>query len=672
MGRPCPRSFVLCFLAALLGLLAWLASRLPGDPDAALLLDEPGAEWIHLPATGSPHHNSTHTRLTRFRFETQFDSPPQRARLRIRALRAYELRVNGTVAAHSRAGDAAWTRAEEVDVAPLLRAGQNRIRVDVVNGRGPPALLVASPDLAVGTAAVWRARDPAAGEAVAEQGRNWQPVSPARERRGFPISQAFPSAWQGLARSAGLLLLCFALGCAAAWADRRGLLRWRGRPLDAPQLCWLIVLAWLVLCARNLLRLPLYLGMDSSSHYAYVDFLLEQGTLPLAPDGPQMFQPPLFYLLAAPLQWLFSRLLEGDLARLALRVLPMLAGMALAVLATRCAVVCFPERRDLRLTATVIGGLLPVNFYMALVVGNEPLAGLLIGCVVLGCFAMLRTPTAALEGGPAPSTTPPALNSTRALLLGALFGLALLTKVTALLLLPAVGLALLCASGRDTPDLARSARAALLFAAAALAVAGWYFLRNQLELGTPYVGGWDPSLAAAGGRDLGWQFPGYRVPEDLMRFGRSLQLPVYAASAGFWDALYSTLWLDGLLSGAALASAAPPWRFELACALALLSLPLAVAILWGALRNLFGRAPANAAALFSTLALATFLAAMLYVHLRVPTFSNAKASYTLGLLPCYALLAAEGARGLLRGPLSRTLGAGYLAAWSAAAWGSFV
>lgn len=655
MRRPSPRSLALLVLTALGLLLLGLAARLPSDADAALLVSAGGAEWIYLPGAASPHHRPTRARVTLFRLETSFDRVPARALLEIRALRAYELRVNGVLAGRSAEGEAPWARPQALDVAGLLRPGANRIRVDVVNAKGPPALLLRSPDLDLASGPRWWARD---RDAAREPGA-WRPAVPAGERPGFAISEAFPTAWAGLRASAGWLLACFGLGVAACWSDGRGLLRWRGRPLDAAQLRWLVLAGWLVVCGRNLLRLPLYTGMDALSHYRYVAFVAERGALPFARDGAQMFQPPLFYLLAALLQRLFAGLLEADTAWMALRCLPMLAGLGLAEVAYRAARLLFPERRDLRIAATVVGGLLPMSLYMAFVVGNEPLSGLLTALVVLVCLHLL------CDGLPAPGDR-------RSLLLGGLFGLALLTKVTVLLLLPAVGLALLWSSGPGLAGLRHSGRAAALFGAALLVVAGWYFARNWLELGVPYVGGWDPSLVPAGGRDLGWQFPGYRVPADVLRFGRALHLPVYAASAGFWDGLYSTLWLDGYLSGAALASAAPPWNHALQSALSLLSLPLAAAGLWGALRALFGRRADDSAGLFAVVALSSFLAAMLYLHLRVPTFSNAKASYTLGLVPCYALLVARGSQGVLRGPRSRALGAGYLAAWAGAAWAAFL
>lgn len=654
MRRPSPRSLALLVLAALALLLLGLVARLPSDPGAALLVPAGGAEWIHLPVEASPHHHASRARVTSFRLETSFERPPAHARLQVAALRAYELRVNGALVRRSREGDAPWARPESVDVGGLLRPGPNRLRVDVVNAKGPPALRLSSPDLDVATGPRWLARDRDGDQTPA----GWRPASAAAQRSGFAISEAFPTAWEGLLGQAPLLLACFALGFAACLADAHGWLRWRGRQLDAAELRWLLLAAFALVCARNLLRLPLYVGMDATSHTNYVAFVAERGTLPFAGDGAQMFQPPLFYALAAPCYRLFTSLFGDAQARMALRVLPMLAGLGLVELAYRCAVLLFPERRDLRMAACVVGGLLPVNLYMAQVVGNEPLSGLLTASVTLLCFHWLRD-------------APPLATDRRALLLGAVFGLALLTKVTVLLLLPAVSLALFWSTHR-AGGLQRSLRASGLFALAVLLVAGWYFARNWLELGVPYVGAWDPSLVSAPARDLGWQHPGYRVPGDVLHFGRALVRPVYAATAGFWDALHSTLWLDGYLSGAALAAAAPPWQPELHSALALLSLPLAAAILAGALRALLGRDASDTPALFAVVALASFVAAMLYLHLRVPTFSNAKASYTLGLLPCYALLAARGAQPLLRGTLSRCVAAGTLAAWAAAACGAFL
>ncbi|MDJ0852992.1 MAG: hypothetical protein QNK04_31865 [Myxococcota bacterium] len=664
MPRPSPRIAAFAFLAALLLATALLLARLGGDPDTAILRSRGEAEWIRLPGEPSPRHQPTRMQIVRFRTRLELAAPPAEASLEVLALRRFELRVNGARVGGSVEGDAPWIEPGVFDVSSLLRSGENIVRVDVGNAKGPPAVRVRAPSLGLASGAGWEARESKAPGAHGD----WQAVARARERVGFPLSDEFPTSAASLASSALPLVACFALGFAVCWLVTARESR-EGSTLPAPwldagALRWLLLAAWAALCARNLLRIPLHVGMDVASHYQYVRFIAEQAALPLAGDGPQTFQPPLFYLLAAPLDALLSRILEPETARMALRCVPMLAGLGLVEIGYRSALAVFPDRRDLRLIATLVAGLLPVSLYMAHSVANEPLAAWLTALVMLGTFRMLVAPSATGF-------------ARRCALLGALFGAAVLTKVTALLLAPALLLALLWAHPMGPPSSpvagSRTPLAGLAaFGLAAVAVCGWYFARNWIELGVPYVGGWDPALVGDTGRDLGWQSPGYRVPGDAWGFGRSLVQPVYASIFGFWDGFYSSLFLDGFLSGIVVVDAAPPWNYPLMISLALLSLPLAAAILCGALRSLVSRAGGrDDAARFAVLCLATLVAAMLFLHFSVPTFSNVKASYTLGLTPCYALLASSGFAAVLRGRWSRALVAGYLTAWGAFSWAAF-
>src|SRR5262249_3893452 len=147
---------------------------------------------------------------------------------------------------------------------------------------------------------------------------------------------------------------------------------WRATP---PRVRWLIAAAWVILAANNLWRIPPHLGFDVDRHFDYVKYIATRHSLPLASEGWQMFQPPLFYLLAAPWYGLLSPLLGDDALLKILRVLPMLCGLAQIEIMYRTARAVFPDKDDLQIVATTVGGLLPMQIYISLVVGNGPLAG---------------------------------------------------------------------------------------------------------------------------------------------------------------------------------------------------------------------------------------------------------------------------------------------------------
>ena len=75
--------------------------------------------------------------------------------------------------------------------------------------------------------------------------------------------------------------------------------------------------------------------------------------------------------------------------------------------------------------------------------------------------------------------------------------------------------------------------------------------------------------------------------------------------------------------------------------------------------------------LFAVAAIFIYLAAIIDLYVRLPVYSTAKATYTLGLLPCYAVLAAAGAAPLLRFRLPRAILFSALACWAVAAYAAY-
>jgi hypothetical protein len=148
---------------------------------------------------------------------------------------------------------------------------------------------------------------------------------------------------------------------------------------------------------------------------------------------------------------------------------------------------------------------------------------------------------------------------------------------------------------------------------------------------------------------------------------------VYAGHAGFWNALYSTMWLDGFLSGKISIEHLPPWNHAWMLAGAWLAVVPTLTILGGAVAAFLpSQRRRRPALLFAASCVAIYLLAMLYLYIQVPTYSMAKASYTLALLPCYALLGAAGSEMLLRSRLSRAFVVAWMSCWAVFAWGAYL
>jgi hypothetical protein len=285
--------------------------------------------------------------------------------------------------------------------------------------------------------------------------------------------------------------------------------------------------------------------------------------------------------------------------------------------------------------------------------GNEPLAGFLTGMIVLFVCRILSGNLRSLRKV--------------SILMGVTLGLALLTKVTPILIIPPV-LFYVCAEilkAREAmgKGIKEAARFTLILTGILFAVAGWYYLRNWTEMGRFFIGGWDSF------RDIAWwQDPGYRTPKQLYVFGGSLFYPVFSSIYGFWDSIYSTFWMDGFLS----ANYDTPWNFSFMLSSAWLSLLPSAAIIIGivvAIRS--NEEPTRRILLFSITCVFTYLAAIFYLFLTVPILSSAKATYALGLIPCFALLAAAGFEVLTRLRLLRAVVHGLFACWAFFAYASY-
>jgi hypothetical protein len=148
--------------------------------------------------------------------------------------------------------------------------------------------------------------------------------------------------------------------------------------------------------------------------------------------------------------------------------------------------------------------------------------------------------------------------------------------------------------------------------------------------------------------------------------------PIYSGAWSLWDSLYSTLWLDGLMSGSISNPARVPWNvrwMEAGAWLALVPMAFLLAGVFSLLRK--DLRPLRAVLCFALAAPAVYLVAMIDVYLRMPIYSTAKATYTLGLTPCYAILAAAGASSILRFRWLRPLVFAALVCWAVAAYAAY-
>ena len=593
-----------------------------GDYRISLL--EPGfhASWIGFP---EPLYLGTRPDgdvIAYFRKRFRLKSPVLSS-LNFSALRLARISLDGAVIAQT-SDIRSWKKA--IRVHGPVSPGEHELVIAVNNHNGPPALYLYSSELSLASGPGWEA---------SRDGSHWIAAVAVESYKPAPISQMFPSAREALARSSPVLAVIFLVVFFWSLYIPIG--------LNAEILRRVLWTGWFGLAINNIVKLPLNIGFDVGGHMEYVRHVALLRRLPLASEGWQMFQSPLYYLVSAPLYLLSDLLWSPDVARRLMRVLPLLCGAAQVELSFQAAKIVFPGKMELQALAALLGGLMPMNIYVSQTAGNEPLAGFLTSLFIV---MALR-----LGASQAKPVTP-----TQLCVLGGVFGLALLAKVTPVLLILPFTL-----YWRERLAVNKPYHIVIVFFAAAI-ICGWYYLRNWWQLGVPFVGGWDE-----GRQIIWWQYPGYRNFHSLFSWGHSLHFPVYAALAGFWDSIYSTLWLDGCLSSIIEFRSRPPWNYSFMISGACLGLLPCAAILLGMFRVFFDCA-SRPALRFAAMSVIVYLAAMLALYIKVPIYSTAKATYMVGLSPFFALLACKGFEFLIQNTYARATVMAWMACWGVSAY----
>ncbi len=626
--------------AAILTYGAWMLRRHFSDPGLVLLTNVAAAKWITFdePVQVQVHGGGNTVRAFRIRFKVVY--PTANATLRLRALKRWNVLLDGKVIGGTGSDPLRWKTEHEVELAPLLVPGDHELKVYVQNENGPVALRATCDALSLSTDERW--------ESTRDE-TTWTPARLASTRAPTAISRKFEPVHSAftdkLPRFGSIFALVFA--ATVSWSK----LNARRRSAISPAAVrWTIMGVWVLLGANNILRLPAPAGFDVSGHLEYISYLITHKRVPLATDGWQLFQAPLYYAVAAPIYLLLAKLATATNALLLLRALSLLAGLLQIEICYRATRHVFPGRKDLQILGTLFAGFLPMNIYLSQYVGNEPLASCLASLVILLCLKQLGSGDSAAPAGHRTHVT-----------LGIVFGLALLTKFSAIVLTAPLllwfALQLFTSPGRRRQVLIGGVT---VFGVATL-VAGWYYARNWIHLGRPFVGGWDLNRGIPW-----WQDPGYRTPGDLLRFGEVFTYPIYAGVVGFWDGVYATFWCDSFVSSAVDAAYAPPWNYSFLLGSVWLALIPTAAITLGAARAL--RPGDSSLAItpvgFALICVGAYWGALVHHFLTQPYYSAVKSFYTLGAMPAYTLLFVAGLDLLGRNTIARAIVYGGIAAWA--------
>ncbi|MEE3328483.1 MAG: hypothetical protein VX252_14185 [Myxococcota bacterium] len=614
-----------------LQILAWLALGLAFgmlslralyfDEDVAFLEIDDGPAWVAapLPVTANliaqdPQHPPESLFVRTFTTE-----PEERdARLIGRALREVRVRVNG-VPVDVQSDDENWRTGFRADLAPFLQPGRNTLEIGVKRADGPPLLqaTVILGQSEIGTDSAWQVTTP---------GNPATPAWRAQDQGLHPEARVMPTPGQIAVRKGPWLLGLFLLSAIGAMVYGR-----KDRvPGNAPRITLICVtLLWVGVFFFKVSALPVHVGFDATAHLAYIDYLRDQVQLPSAAYGFATYHPPAFYVLAAFSTHAGGFLLGSSAEPLALHLIPFLSGW-LNILFTGWAARRLWPGQSLRPSlAIAAAGLLPMNLYMSAYVSNEPFhAAIISGCMALAAVLLLSKETRAWQW----------------VLISLGLGIAILSKFTSLLIAPVIAffVSLRLWWLEEKTPMTSAIRFGLILSGCAL-IGGWFYLRNYLTFGDPFV--WNLDIPGA---PTWWLRPGFHTQAWYLDFGESLHHPYFAGYVSFWDGLYSTLWGDGLVGGMArIETRHGLWNDDFQTLVYPLALPATGLGILGYVRLAYGSFQETDLGRKLYLSLLTSLLALLgfsllLISLELPYYAQAKSFYILAALLPLSLALAEG------------------------------
>ncbi|MCP4536015.1 MAG: DUF2142 domain-containing protein [Chloroflexi bacterium] len=333
-------------------------------------------------------------------------------------------------------------------------------------------------------------------------------------------------------------------------------------PLNVRVLLVIIIATYIVIAILYAALTPIWQVPDEPAHYNYIRALAENLTIPIIEPGdydqsyisqltterfpPELtiesvayedHQPPLYYVLATPIYWIF------DGAVLPLRLLSVLLGAGLLVVAFGTVRTVFPERPELALMAAAFIAFIPQHVAMMSGVENDALGELIAGSTLWALVVYV--------GGNGKRESPWPI--------GLLLAMALLTKATVYFVVGVAALAVIVRWRQERQTFKWAiGQLAWMFVPTLLLSLPW-FIRNGLTYG------WmDPLGMAQHNAVVEGQM---RTSEYLAFYG----WPAYWERA--WSFTFNSFW--GQFGWMAVVL---PTRFYQA--LLLLSILLAIGFLW--------------------------------------------------------------------------------------------
>lgn len=549
-------------LLGTLGMTGFFIHQCLFSPDVAFLTQNKKADWIMFPEyelfdwirpEGGP---LTTTFKKSFTLATQ----PKTATIRIRAFRSLILKVNGTEILHAATRVKNWKHIIALDISPYLKNGVNRLEATVMNYGSPPVLWLCLEALPqpIRTDPSW---------IVLKKDKPETAATVADDTSIPPFNFFFfflrkRSTLLALQKTGWALITCFVCFIFAYLSRKRFAENFRSSLLPLFVL-EIITLVWIIFIFNKFVGIPLITGFDAPAHLKHIGAFLnlepfQNPHLTYTLDDFAFHHPPFFYWLSA---WFFRviSLFQKQAANLnVIKLIPFVCGLTQIWLAWFSARHLFRQEIRLIMFTIVISAIIPMNIYLSAYISNETLHAVLISSGISLMVVNLTRSEA---------------KASITILTAIVSGLALLTKLTAFIVIPIFIFFLAVKTLIAEKNTSKSIRHILSFVAVFFGIAGWYFLKNFREFGSL-----SPGLSE---HRIYWQSPGFHTLKYFLSLGDFIIHPYYASTVSFFGGLYSTFWGDGFTG-----SVFPPlmWNYPYVSSSYVLALPLSILLIWGAIK----------------------------------------------------------------------------------------
>ena len=248
-----------------------------------------------------------------------------------------------------------------------------------------------------------------------------------------------------------------------------------------------LMAAIFLLNLHNLALFPLNRGFDADGHLEYISYIRKNLRIPLANEGWELYQTPLYYLINS---------IIGN--PYLIRYFNLGFWSLFLVLSTIFFTKLFKDRLT-GLIGAFFASSLPVVIYLLPTVSNELFSGIMISLTIM------------YYGNGSKKNQ---------IILGILMGLSLLSKATAFVLAISIITDQLL---RNKLKINKTINKLIIPLAIALAISGWFYIRNAIYFGNPFVTSVDFTKYSI------HQSPGYRDLNFFVDFSGFIKFDLFRA-----------------------------------------------------------------------------------------------------------------------------------------------